>query len=224
LVLLLREVFSQSTAFDPRVIDWALNSAVLAALAAAIVVPAAVLVAYALRVSRSPMVSAAARVAAAGYAVPGAVLAVGILTAAAAIDRMSGGTIVLTTTIAGVVYAYVVRFFVVGYQGVDAALRAISPSMDASARSLGMSATGVLTRVHWPLLRTTLATAAALVFVECLKELPATLALRPFNFDTLAVVAYQFASDERLSQAALPATLVVLVGLLPVLWLARRFQ
>jgi iron(III) transport system permease protein len=96
--------------------------------------------------------------------------------------------------------------------------------MDASARTLGASQIEVLRRVHWPLLRPSIATAALLVFVDCLKELPATLVLRPFNFDTLAVVAYNFAADERLSEAALPSLVIVLVGLAPVTVLARSFR
>lgn len=93
--------------------------------------------------------------------------------------------------------------------------------MDHSARSLGASPTKVLRRVHWPLLRPTIGAATLLVFVDCLKELPATLVLRPFNFDTLAVTAYQFASDERLAAAAVPALGLLFVGLIPTLWLAR---
>jgi iron(III) transport system permease protein len=132
--------------------------------------------------------------------------------------------LVLGGTAVAVVYAYCVRFLAVAQQGLDASLRRISPSMDASARTLGAGPTEVLRRVHWPLLRPSLATAALLVFVDCLKELPATLVLRPFNYDTLAVVAYQFASDERLAEAAVPSLAIVAVGLLPVVILARSFR
>jgi iron(III) transport system permease protein len=118
------------------------------------------------------------------------------------------------------IYAYGVRFFSVGFQGIEAALKRISPSMDQSAQSLGHSAWQILRRVHWPLLKPTVTACALLVFVDALKELPATLVLRPFNFDTLAVVAYQFASDERLGEAAWPCLLMVTIGLVPIWWLA----
>ncbi|MCX7273660.1 MAG: iron ABC transporter permease, partial [Burkholderiales bacterium] len=123
-----------------------------------------------------------------------------------------------------VVYAYGVRFFSIAYQGVESALARITPAMDQSARSLGAPPLEVLVRVHWPLLRPSLAAAALLVLVDCLKELPATLVLRPFNFDTLAVAAYHFAADERLAEAALPSLLMVLVGLAPVLLLSRAAE
>ena len=161
-----------------------------------------------------------------GYAIPGVVMGVGLLAVTAVWDQgpgtwthwMLGGSVV------ALIYAYCARFFAVAQQGLEAALKRVSPSMDASARSLGDSPLQVLLRVHWPLLRTSLASAALLVFVDCLKELPATLVLRPFNFDTLAVVSYQFASDERLGQAALPSLLIVLVSLLPVLLLSRSIR
>jgi iron(III) transport system permease protein len=124
-------------------------------------------------------------------------------------------------SVAAIVYAYAVRFFSVAYQGVESGLKRISPSMDHSARSLGRRPLEVLREVHWPLMRRSVGAAALLVAIDCLKELPATLVLRPFDFDTLAVVTYQFASDERLAEAALPALLIVLVGVVPVVWLSR---
>ena len=152
-------------------------------------------------------------------------MGVGLLAVMNAWDRGPGDFmgVALGGTAIAVIYAYCARFFAVAQQGLEAAIQRISPSMDASARSLGCSPMQVLIRVHWPLLRVSLATAALLVFVDCLKELPATLVLRPFNMDTLAVVGYQFASDERLSQAALPSLLIVVASLLPVLLLARTF-
>ena len=127
----------------------------------------------------------------------------------------------LAIAIAAVVYAYGVRFFSIGFQGIEAALARISPSMDHTARSLGRRPLEVLREVHWPLMRRSVGAAALLVAIDCLKELPATLVLRPFDFDTLAVSAYHFASDERLGEAALPALLIVLVGVVPVVWLSR---
>jgi iron(III) transport system permease protein len=185
-------------------------------------------IAYAVRLSELPWVRGLAAVAGAGYAVPGLVLGVGLLAVIGGFDAVLGATtgtgLVLGGTAFAVIYAYCVRFLGVAQHGIDAALKRISPSMDASARTLGSGPFDMLRRVHWPLLRPSLATAALLVFVDCLKELPATLVLRPFNFDTLAVVAYQFASDERLAEAALPSLAIVLVGLLPVMVLARSFR
>lgn len=226
--LLLRAAWSGQTGIDPRIGAWALHTAVLSLLAVAVVVPMALGLAYAVRLTAHPAIRALAGVAGAGYAVPGLVLGVGLLAVVGGIDRLVhgiwGAGLVLGGTAVAVVYAYCVRFLAVAQQGLDASLKRISPSMDASARTLGAGPSEVLRRVHWPLLRPSLATAALLVFVDCLKELPATLVLRPFNYDTLAVVAYQFASDERLAEAAVPSLAIVAVGLLPVIILARSFR
>jgi iron(III) transport system permease protein len=119
------------------------------------------------------------------------------------------------------VYAYLIRFLGVAQQSVDAGLASITPSMDDAARSLGASAVEVALRVHAPLLKGSLVTAALLVFVEVMKELPATLVLRPFNFDTLAVQAYHLAMDERLAEASTASLAIVAVGLIPVIAASR---
>jgi iron(III) transport system permease protein len=121
------------------------------------------------------------------------------------------------------VYAYLVRLLAVALQTTEAGLAKITPSMEHAARSLGASPAGALARVHVPLLAGSLATAALLVFVDVLKELPATFALRPFNFDTLAIEAYNLAKDERLAEAAVPSLIIVAVGLLPVIYVSRRY-
>jgi iron(III) transport system permease protein len=226
--LLLAAWWGQGAAFDPRLARWAANTAMLSALAVAVVVPLALGLAYAVRQLSARWVGALAAVAGAGYAIPGIVLGVGLLAVVGAIDRIAawwpGAGLLVGGTAVAVVYAYCVRFFAVAQHGLEASLKRISPSMDASARTLGAGPFEMLRRVHWPLLRPSIATAALLVFVDCLKELPATLVLRPFNFDTLAVVAYNFASDERLAEAALPSLMIVAVGLLPVTVLARSFR
>ncbi len=219
-VLLLRAWLGADVPVDARLAKWVLNTVTLAGVAAALIVPVALITAYAARIVRRPLVSAAVALACAGYALPGVVIGVGLMAWIGAIDRALG-MLVLGGTAAAVVYAYGVRFFSIAYQGVEAALVRISPSMDQSARSLGLTPMEVLRDVHWPLLRPSLAGAALLVFVDCLKELPATLVLRPFDFDTLAVSAYHLAADERLGEAALPALLIVCAGLLPVLLLSR---
>jgi len=227
-VLLLHSWWASAAALDARLLQWALNTALLSGLAVAVIVPFALALAYAVRLVQGRWMAVLASVASAGYAVPGIVLGVGLLAVVGGIDRLFAGApgsgMLLGGTAVAVVYAYCVRFFAVAQHGLDASLKRISPSMDASARTLGAGQLEVLRRVHWPLLRPSLATAALLVFVDCLKELPATLVLRPFNFDTLAVVAYHFAADERLAEAALPSLVIVLVGLVPVTVLARSFR
>jgi iron(III) transport system permease protein len=227
-VLLVRAWWVGVGGVDPRLAVWALNTALLSGLAVAVIVPLALGLAYAVRLIQARWIGALAAVAGAGYAVPGIVLGVGLLAVVGAIDQLAagrpGGGLLLGGTAVAVVYAYCVRFFAVAQHGLEASLKRISPSMDASARTLGAGQFEMLRRVHWPLLRPSIATAALLVFVDCLKELPATLVLRPFDFDTLAVVAYHFATDERLSEAALPSLVIVLVGLAPVTVLARSFR
>src|SRR5690606_10351255 len=207
-------------ALDPRLPQWIVNTAWLAALGVAVVLPVSLVAAYSARVASSPTLRAALLFSNTGYALPGVVLGVGLLILSGAVDRAIAPVterLGLPTLLAGgsviaIVYAYAVRFFSVAYQGVESGLKRISPSMDHTARSLGRRPLEVLREVHWPLMRRSVGAAALLVAIDCLKELPATLVLRPFNFDTLAVVAYQFASDERLAEAALPALLIVLVG------------
>ena len=227
-LLLARVAFLQGDGPDPRLLQWGLNTALLAACAVTAVLPLALGLAYAVRLTAGRLVPVLAALASSGYAVPGVVLAVGLLTLVGAVDRSAGALgvdrLLLGGTAVAVVYAYCVRFFAVAQQGIDAALRRISPSMDASARTLGSGHWETLRRVHVPLLKSSLATAALLVFVDCLKELPATLILRPFDLDTLAVVAYQFAADERLGEAALPSLAIVMVSLVPVIWLARSVR
>ncbi len=219
-VLLLRAWLSAGAPTDPRTFDWVLNSVLLASIAAALILPVALVTAYAARLVPNRLVGFAVGLACAGYALPGVVIGVGLMVWIGTLDRMFG-MLLLGGTVVAVVYAYGVRFFSIAYQSMEAALARISPSMDQSARSLGLSPVEVLREVHWPLLRPSLAGAALLVIVDCLKELPATLVLRPFDFDTLAVSAYHFAADERLAEAALPALLMVCAGLLPVLLLSR---
>jgi iron(III) transport system permease protein len=228
-LLLFRSWLGDGAALDPRLGKWLLNTALLAGAGALTVLPLALLAAYAVRLRSGRSLHAAIMLANSGYAVPGVVLGVGLLILSGLVDRALApitGAFGLPALMAGgsvfaVVYAYSVRFFSVGWQGIDSSLKRISPSMDQSARSLGRRPIEVLREVHWPLMRRGMAAAALLVFIDCLKELPATLVLRPFDFDTLAVVAYQFASDERLSAAALPSLLIVGVGLLPVVFLSK---
>jgi len=212
-----------------RYAAWLANTLQLAAVTSALAVALALALAYAARLTPGRLVHFTNSVASMGYAVPGAVLAVGLLIVVGALDRWLealGGSwgATLTGTLTLLVYAYLVRFLAVALQTAEAGLAKITPALDASARSLGATTWELLARVHQPLLRRSLLTAALLVFVDVMKELPATLVLRPFNFDTLAVITDQLASDERLGEAAVPALTIVLAGLLPVIVLARAIS
>ncbi len=217
--------------WGPAFVRFAQNTFVLAASAAALAVVVATVLAYGLRLSPTPLMRFVARVVSLGYAVPGVVVAVGILVPFGWVDNaldvwarrwlgLSTG-LVLSGTAATLVYAYLVRFLAVSLNTVEAGLSRIRPTLEGAARTLGHGPASVLVRVHAPLLRGSVFTAALLVFVDALKELPATLVLRPFNFDTLAVRVYLLASDERLAQASTAGLCIVAVGLLPVLLLNR---
>lgn len=203
------------------------NSLFVAILTAVIGVAAGTLLAYAHRLSKSRAVAVFNRVAASGYAVPGTVLAVGVLIPAAALDGLlrrwlgGAGGLLLGSSVAALVFACAVRFLALGYGSMEAGLARITPSMDDAARSLGQTAADTMLRVHLPLLRGSLLTAALLVFVDAMKELPMALVLRPFNFSTLAVHVYEYASAERFQAAAPAALTIVAAGIGPVLLLSR---
>jgi iron(III) transport system permease protein len=224
--LALRDV--ESLDFD-RYFMWLTNTLKLASITSILAVGCTLLLAYAVRLAPGRLTRLGNDIASLGYAVPGAVLAVGILIPLTRLDHWMTAQgwlagLALTGTIAALLYAYLVRFLSAGLQTVEAGLAKITPSVDASARSLGASNWELLTRVHAPLLRRSVLTAALLVFVDVMKELPATLVLRPFNMDTLAVITDQLASDERLGEAAVPALTIVLAGLIPVILLARAIS
>jgi iron(III) transport system permease protein len=206
---------------------WSFNSLWLAGLTAVLATGLAVVLAYAARRQEQGLQRWASELVGLGYAIPGAVIVVGLLLALAWLQGLwpqwplAG---VLTTTAAGLIWAYLVRFSAVALQSVGSGYARIPTSLDDSARMLGVSGSALLWRVHVPLLRRAIAAAGLLVFVDVMKELPATLVLRPFDSDTLAVVAYQLARDERLGEAALPALALVAVGLLPVMLISRTLR
>ena len=206
---------------------WTLNSLWLAGLSAALATALALSLAFAVRRQPDALTRTAVQLASLGYAVPGAVIVVGLLLPVGWLQAAApqiGAGYWITATVLGVVWAYLVRFSAVALQSIQSGYSRIPPSFDDTARMLGTTGTGLLARVHWPLLRRSVAVAGLLVFVDVMKELPATLVLRPFNSDTLAVVTYQLARDERLGEAALPALALVLVGLLPVALLSRTLR
>ena len=203
------------------------NSLLLAALASLVAVALALFFGYAARIAKSPLTAAEARVAALGYALPGTVLAIGLLVPLAAIDnaidgwmRSSTGIstgLLLSGSLAAVTLALVIRFLAVAQGAIDSGLQRISLNLDAAANTLGASALSALFRVHLPLIAPALGAAALMVFVDAMKELPATLLLRPFNFETLATHIYGLAAAEQFEEAALGAVTIVLIGLIPVL-------
>jgi iron(III) transport system permease protein len=209
-----------------RFAAWAGNSFVLAAVSAVLATTIALALSFAQRTA-APGSSASRRVAglvSLGYAVPGAVIAVGILLPlgwAQQVWPQAGWAGWFTGTSLALIYAYLVRFTAVALQSIGAGYTRLPASMDDTARTLGARPLRILRDIHAPLLRRSMAAAALLVFVDVMKELPATLVLRPFNRDTLAVMAYNLARDERLAEAALPSLAIVAVGLLPVLLLSR---
>ncbi|MGH8035941.1 MAG: ABC transporter permease, partial [Lysobacterales bacterium] len=210
-----------------KFLGWTLNSVWLASLSAVLATGLAVSLAFAVRRRPHVLTRSAVQLASLGYAVPGAVIVVGLLLPVGwlqAAAPQTGAGYWITATVLGIVWAYLVRFSAVALQTMQSGYSRIPVSFDDSARMLGTRGAGILARVHWPLLKRSVAAAGLLVFVDVMKELPATLVLRPFNSDTLAVVTYQLARDERLGEAALPALALVLVGLLPVALLSRTLR
>lgn len=224
--------FSQN--FDAQFLELVLNSFALALAAAILVVMLALLFAYARRLKNNKLVNGLGQTVSLGYAIPGTVIAVGVLVPLSWADDMANRLseywfdtsvgLVFSGTLFALLLAYSIRFLSVALHNIEAGLGRITPSMDNAARSLGASPLRVLRQVHVPLLKASVLSAALLVFVDVLKELPATLILRPFNFNTLAVRSFELASDERLVDAALPALAIVAVGLIPVIMLTRAID
>ncbi len=212
--------------------ELAIHSFILATLTAGFAVIVALIIAYGHRLNSSLTMNSAVRIASMGYAIPGSVIAVGVVIPLAKFDNWLDGHmeamfgistgLLLTGTIIALIFAYLVRFLAVSFNTVESSLTKIKPSLDDAARSLGHGPSSTLVKVHAPLMLGGMLTAVMLVFVDVMKELPATLLMRPFNFDTLAVQVYQYASDERLVEAAAPALAIVLVGIIPVIFLSIR--
>ena len=210
------------------------HSLLLAALAAAIAVMLGLLLGYANRMMKRGVTRQIIRVASAGYAIPGTVLGIGVLIPLAffdnALDTFMRDTfdistgLLLSGSIAAIIFAYVVRFLAVSFGAIESGLQKVTPNVAAAARTLGRAPVSAFLEVHLPLLRPALVSAALLVFVDCMKELPATLILRPFDFETLATTVFMLASLDQLEESALPALTIVAVGLLPVILLSRTLH
>ena len=209
----------------------ALNTVVVGGIAAVLTVSGALFLVYAVRMAGRKAARLVLPLTTLGYAAPGAVLAVGLLIPLAALDHRVADAVLavtgrdpgllLTGTSAAIILAYVVRFFGIAQSAVDAAFGRISPSLPMAARSLGRGAGGTLRAVYLPLMRGSVASAVLVVFVDCVKELPATLLLRPFNFNTLSTRVFELASLERIGEASPAALMVVALGMAAVALLAR---
>jgi iron(III) transport system permease protein len=232
MLAILRLTFSNEVAFfDRSIFAMAWHSFILAAMASLLAVAVACLMAYGRRLRPTPTLRAATQLASMGYAIPGSVIAIGVLIPLGAADRWLDAVmrehvgisigLFFSGTVAALIYAYLVRFLAVSFHATEAGLGKINPNLDHAARILGRSPWRALREVHAPMMRGTLATAFLLTFVDTMKELPATMIIRPFNFDTLAVRAHVLASDERLAEAGALALAIVAVGIIPVLLLAR---
>ena len=234
-ILLLKMALTEGDAqFGQRFLVLSRNSFVLAGITAMIAVFLALIMAYGARLSKTTFANGLNRLVGLGYAVPGAVIAVGVLIPVTRLDNWLAGQweiwfghnpgLLLTGGIAALIYAYLARFLGVALHTVETSLAKITPNMDDAARCLGLGQGETLRRVHAPMLRGSLLTAGLLVFVDVMKELPATLVMRPFNFDTLATQTYTLASDERLAEASTAALAIVAVGLLPLIALSRQIS
>ncbi len=219
---------------DERFVQLAWHSLVLAGGAAIIALVPALLLGYGNRIHSSGIMRFFTRLSSMGYAIPGTVIAVGILIPFGALDNLVNGWtlaffdlsvgLVFSGTVFILLFAYTVRFLAVSLQSVEAGLDKIRPSMDEAARSMGSNRTTVLRQIHLPIMKGSLLTAVVIVFVDVMKELPATLILRPFDFNTLAVRAYELASDERLADSSTAALAIVFVGIIPVILLSAAIS
>lgn len=219
---------------DVSLLAYTLNSLLLSVSAAVIAAVLGLLMAYGVRLNGGRAVKSAARLASIGYAVPGAVLAVGVLLPLArfdnAIDAAMRETfgfstgLLMSGTLFAILYGFLARFMALTYGAAESGLARITPNMEGAARTLGANRMEVLRKIHVPLLRGSLLTGILLVFVDGMKELPMTMLLRPFNFETLATFVHQYASDELLEECSLAALGIVAAGIIPVIALSRTIS
>ncbi len=218
------------TAVNSDFLGYAFNSLMLSSLAAGLAVGIGIFMAYGLRLHGGRVLKAMVRLASLGYAVPGSVLAIGVLVSLGTIDNGIDGFmrtnfgvstgLMLSGTIAALTFGYLVRFLAISFGSIEASLGKITPGMDGASRSLGRGPLGTLRHVHLPLIRASVLTAAMMIFVDGMKELPLTVILRPFNFHTLATFVHEYASDEQLGEASPAALSIVAFGILPVIILS----
>jgi iron(III) transport system permease protein len=228
ILLMLKPLLLSETVIPwERFLEWSFNSLRLGGITAILAVGFSLLIAFSLRSKADLFARSISQLVGLGYAIPGAVVVVGLLLPVAWIQNQWPNSPVgfwITASVMGLIWAYLVRFCAVALQSIQSGYARIPASLDDSARTMGVTGIALLSSVHAPLLKRSVLAAALLVFVDVMKELPATLVLRPFNTDTLAVVAFQLARDERLGEAALPSLALVAVGLIPVLLLSRAMR
>lgn len=218
-------------AVDARFIQFSLNTILVAILAGLFALLVALIMAYGVRLNPTIFTKSFTRIGAMGYAIPGSVIAVGILIPFGWFDNVVDGWfrstfgistgLILSGSIFALIFAYIVRFLAVAFNTVEASLEKITPNMDEAAEGLGFGFGKILRKIHIPMMSGSLFAAIMLVVVDVIKELPATLIVRPFNFDTLAVQVYRLASDERLAESSGAALAIILVGLIPVFILSK---
>jgi len=219
------------SAVNTRILGLMGNTFILATIGGVVTVLVAMVLAYGNRRRSGRLIQSATKIGTMGYAIPGTVIAVGILIPFGWLDNFIDGKsrelfgfstgLLFSGTVFALVFAYLVRFLAVAFNTVESSLNKITPNMDEAAWGMGYSFTKVLRKVHIPMLSGSLFAAIMLVVVDIIKELPATLIIRPFNFDTLAIQVYRLASDERLAESSGAALAIVLVGLIPVIILSR---
>ncbi|WP_445396222.1 ABC transporter permease [Zobellella sp. An-6] len=221
-------------AWNARFFEYSLNSLLLSTLVAAIALMMALLLGMTHRLKGKAYTVLPMRLASMGYALPGTVLAIGVLVPLTTLDfaindlalwlGLTEPGLMLTGTMTAIAFGYLVRFGAMAVGAVESSINKVSPSLDMVTQTMGYGPGTMILKVHMPLIRKGMLAGALLVFIECMKELPAALLLRPFNFQTLATYVYQFVSDEQLERGALPAIVIVLVGLIPLIFLNRSLE
>ena len=212
--------------FNDRFVSNAMNTLSLSLGTGIVCAGLALLINFSIRFKPNKLVEKLSSLLSLGYAVPGLILAVGMVQLMVYLDTFlfSGLDIVLTGSIFGLMIAYVIKTYALANSSIESGYQRISNSMDESSRLLGISSWRMLINVHSPLMKTALLTSVLLVMSDVVKELPATLILRPFNFETLAVSTYTYASEERMLQAAAPAIAIVIIGLIPIIFLSKMIR
>ena len=224
--LLVWAIYYNPSFFDDRFLDTAINTITLALTAAVLCSMIALLINFSVRINKNKILKILSSFLSIGYALPGLILAVGIVQTTTFIDSnlLNKTSLALTGSVFGLVLAYIIKSYALSNNTISSGMEKISMGIDNSARVLKSSGWNLLGRIHFPLLKTSFFTSIMLVISEVVKELPATLILRPFNFDTLAVSTYIYAAEERMRDAAAPSIAIIIVGLIPIIIITRMIR
>lgn len=224
--LLVWAIYYNPSFFDDRFLDAATNTITLALIAAVLCSMIALLINFSVRINKNKILKILSSFLSIGYALPGLILAVGIVQTTTFIDSslLNKTSLALTGSVFGLVLAYIIKSYALSNNTISSGMEKISMGIDNSARVLKSSGWNLLGRIHFPLLKTSFFTSIMLVISEVVKELPATLILRPFNFDTLAVSTYIYAAEERMRDAAAPSIAIIIVGLIPIIIITRMIR